>query len=269
MNAPINPGAFTRSIADFVTSPTHLTDLQTLLQRGLNTWEDAPAWLLSLSDEIEAGSVIAGSNEDFVTLSRESVQTTVGIVEILARQTPADTVPRSEPKATVPTDGWLQDGSLLYRLTDGHRPENRDEINVTMADGWRFHAVRERRAAQLLDRIRGNRAPAVTPDVDALAQFIRQVDGKHTMGAGVLAQHICDWLTGAQEQAPATAPEAGVWRELCRRLYVELFYCDQQMTQSNNVRKQPIFQQGVTVRDVLRDAKAALESSETKGAQKT
>lgn len=174
----------------------------------------------------------------------------------------------SEPKATVPADGWLQDGSLLYRLTDGHRPENRDEINVTMADGWRSPAVRERRAAQLLDRIRGNHAAAMAPDVDALAQFIRQVDGKHTMGAGALAQHICDWLPGAQEQAPATPPEAGVWRELCRRLYVELFYCDQQMTQSNNVRKRPIFQQGVTVRDVLRDAEAAL-ATHTKDGEKT
>jgi hypothetical protein len=36
-------------------------------------------------------------------------------------------------------------------------------------------------------------------DVDALAQFIRSIDGRNSMGAGVLAEHICEWL--------ATTPE--------------------------------------------------------------
>jgi hypothetical protein len=57
----------------------------------------------------------------------------------------------------VPSDGWLQDGSLLYRLTDERKPQNRDEINVTMADGSRSEASRTRRAGELLDRIRGTR----------------------------------------------------------------------------------------------------------------
>lgn len=40
-------------------------------------------------------------------------------------------------------------------------------------------------------------APGV-PDVDDLAQFIRQIDGKNSMGAGALAEHICEWLAAAQ-----------------------------------------------------------------------
>ena len=67
----------------------------------------------------------------------------------------------AEPDLTVqepvPSDGWLQDGALLYRLTDERKPQNRDEINVTMADGSRSEASRTRRAGELLDRIRANK----------------------------------------------------------------------------------------------------------------
>ncbi|CAM2167878.1 hypothetical protein BLAT2472_10732 [Burkholderia latens] len=54
----------------------------------------------------------------------------------------------------------------------------------------------------------------------------------------------------------AQEAEAVDWRELTRRLYVELFYCDQQMTGG----RRPKWTQGAEVRDVLRDAKAALET---------
>lgn len=57
----------------------------------------------------------------------------------------------SEP---VESDGWLHQDGLLYRLTDERRPCNRDEINVTMADGSRSIESRSRRALELLDRIR-------------------------------------------------------------------------------------------------------------------
>ena len=40
------------------------------------------------------------------------------------------------------------------------------------------------------------------PDVDALAQFIREVDGKHQLGAGVLAERIVEWLAAAPEAKP-------------------------------------------------------------------
>lgn len=51
--------------------------------------------------------------------------------------------------------GWLQSKGLLYRLTDSPRPENRDEINVAMADGSRNDEARTRRASELLDKING------------------------------------------------------------------------------------------------------------------
>lgn len=61
-------------------------------------------------------------------------------------------------------DGWLQSGGLLYRLTDDRHPQNRDEINVMMADGSRSDEARTRRAGELLDRIHAHRlAPVAAP----------------------------------------------------------------------------------------------------------
>lgn len=59
------------------------------------------------------------------------------------------------------SDGWIQDGPLLYRLTEEKKPKNRDEINVTMADGSRTEEARTRRASQLLDAIRAAAPQAV------------------------------------------------------------------------------------------------------------
>lgn len=47
-------------------------------------------------------------------------------------------------------------------------------------------------------------APASVPAelVDDLAQFIRKIDGNHTMGAGALAEQIADWYAAyGREQA--------------------------------------------------------------------
>lgn len=44
--------------------------------------------------------------------------------------------------------------------------------------------------------------PAPLPQVDELAQFIRQIDGDHRMGAGALAEHICEWLAAAKTKEP-------------------------------------------------------------------
>ena len=44
-------------------------------------------------------------------------------------------------------------------------------------------------------------APSM-PDVDSLAQFIREVDGSHQLGAGVLAERIAEWLKAAKEAKP-------------------------------------------------------------------
>lgn len=49
--------------------------------------------------------------------------------------------------------------------------------------------------------------------------------------------------------------------ELCRRLYVELFHCDKQMTSTTNEDDEPIWTTGITVRDVLLDAKATLDAA--------
>ena len=59
-----------------------------------------------------------------------------------------------EPLRKLGEDGWIQDGHLLYRLTDERRPRNRDEINVTMANSSRTEEARTRRAGELLDAIR-------------------------------------------------------------------------------------------------------------------
>lgn len=40
------------------------------------------------------------------------------------------------------------------------------------------------------------------PDVDALAQFIREIDGKHQLGAGALAERIVEWLAAVPEAKP-------------------------------------------------------------------
>ena len=44
-------------------------------------------------------------------------------------------------------------------------------------------------------------APSI-PEVDALAQFIREIDGAHRLGAGVLAERIVAWLASATEAKP-------------------------------------------------------------------
>ena len=60
----------------------------------------------------------------------------------------------AEPPRKPVEDGWLQDGPLLYRLTDARRPRNRDEIIVTMANSSRTEEARTRRAGELLNAVR-------------------------------------------------------------------------------------------------------------------
>ncbi|MDW3683898.1 hypothetical protein RA280_19550 [Cupriavidus sp. CV2] len=63
----------------------------------------------------------------------------------------------------------------------------------------------------------------------------------------------------AAPPAPVSRAELD-WRELLRRCYVELFSCDQQMTGTYDEEGEPMWTTGSTVRDILRDAKAALEA---------
>ena len=72
-----------------------------------------------------------------------------------------------EPLRKQAEDGWIQDGFLLYRLTDEPRPRNRDEINVTMANSSRTVEARTRRASELLDAIRAAAPQAAAHGMDA------------------------------------------------------------------------------------------------------
>ena len=67
-------------------------------------------------------------------------------------------------------------------------------------------------------------------------------------------------LRAAIEQA-LTPGEPVAWLELCRRLYVELWHCDQQMTHTYDEEGEQMWTTGKTVSDVLRDAKAALDTT--------
>lgn len=62
-------------------------------------------------------------------------------------------------------------------------------------------------------------------------------------------------------EVPAQAAEPVAWRELARRLYVELFHCDQQMRSTRDEDGEPHWTQSSVVRDVLADAKAALDAA--------
>ena len=95
----------------------------------------------------------------------------------------------AEP-APVQSDGWLQDGSLLYRLTAEKRPQNRDEINVTMADGSRTAEARTRRAGELLDRIRQRPAPPadvpMLTDEELVEHYCAIADGTEWAISGLI-----------------------------------------------------------------------------------
>jgi len=62
---------------------------------------------------------------------------------------------------------------------------------------------------------------------------------------------------------PAAQPEQEqvAWTELCRRLYIELWNCDQQMTHTYDEEGEQMWRTGKTVSDVLRDAGAALDAT--------
>ena len=110
-----------------------------------------------------------------------------------------------EPLRKQAEDGWIQDGHLLYRLTDGHRPRNRDEINVTMANSSRTKEARTRRASELLHAIRAaaahpenirEGAPYDNPEFEQLA---RDMGVWGTPQAALCAQF---WLAATQAEVP-------------------------------------------------------------------
>jgi hypothetical protein len=57
------------------------------------------------------------------------------------------------------------------------------------------------------------KARASVQDVDALAQFIRQIDGNHSMGAGALAERIMEWLKHRADSPAVAEPALVVGRQ--------------------------------------------------------
>lgn len=98
----------------------------------------------------------------------------------------------------VAPDGWLHERGLLYRLTDERHPCNRDEINVTMADGSRSIEARSRRALELLDRIR---ATHHSPPEGMAGGWISVDERLPDLMVNVLAGywHQDTWLNGKPE----------------------------------------------------------------------
>ena len=62
-------------------------------------------------------------------------------------------------------------------------------------------------------------------------------------------------------EAPLPVQEPAAWRELVRRLYVELFHVNQQLTSILNDDHEPMYSTGSTVRDAMNDAQAALDAA--------
>jgi len=52
---------------------------------------------------------------------------------------------------------------------------------------------------------------AGVPDVDAMAQYIRQIDGDNTMGAGALAEKLCEWLAASPTPPAEPVVPDGEW----------------------------------------------------------
>lgn len=103
---------------------------------------------------------------------------------------------------------------------------------------------------QLFEEILRAAAP---PAADAILRWDAEL-GSYYFGATKHAFSLfCVAIQGAQ-----LSPVPVAWQELCRRLYVELFHCDQQMTAAWDEDGEPLFVTGKSVSDVLRDAKEAL-----------
>jgi hypothetical protein len=114
------------------------------------------------------------------------------------------------PAQPTPTDGWLQDGGLLYRLTDGGNPQNRDEINVTMADGSRSPEARARRAGELLDRIRAGSQAQTT--------LVQESDHSDELTIAYMSGIHRGKELAAQPAAPLTEPELRAVLEKTNRM---------------------------------------------------
>lgn len=94
--------------------------------------------------------------------------------------------------------------AAIYEITLDLRQELEDAQGEIRALRATEAGLRDRLAAVEADRDQR------VPDVDALSNFIREIDGAHRFGAGALAERICEWL--ASTPAPAQQ-EPNWWRK--------------------------------------------------------
>jgi hypothetical protein len=83
------------------------------------------------SEYNDGWKITSGARPGFLTLIAERIafDKNVAKLSIVEKWTAED--------ENASKSGWLRSGSLLYRLTNERTPQNRDEINVTMAQGSR------------------------------------------------------------------------------------------------------------------------------------
>ncbi|KVG03164.1 hypothetical protein WJ21_04560 [Burkholderia vietnamiensis] len=106
----------------------------------------------------------------------------------------------------------------------------------------------------------------VAEGADALAHEVWSA-AQRAPGEGI--EDAVQRIAAILSRSPAMAAEAVDWRELSRRLYVELFHCDQQMRSTRDEEGEPHWTQSAVVRDVLADAKAVLEAAPQPPAHET
>ena len=84
------------------------------------------------------------------------------------------------------------------KLSEKIQEALREQQEINLSDP----AVQKRLAAQWGYVPAGAQPAPSVPAVDALAQFIREIDGAHRLGAGVLAERIVAWLAADPEAKP-------------------------------------------------------------------
>jgi hypothetical protein len=92
-------------------------------------------------------------------------------------------------------------------MTDRTEAQGLRALIADDAYAMSFQTLGQYRAALLKAAEAPQAQPAAAvPDIDALAQFIRKVDGTHHMGAGALAERIVEWLLATPH--PTGEPQA-------------------------------------------------------------
>lgn len=144
---------------------------------------------------------------------------------------------------------------------------------VTYPNGGEAHREARQTLRAAIEQALAARVPELT-DSQIMASIGRNSgkDGmeiSQTCPLGLQWDEICNLIrkviseyigTAAPQPAQQVEWVPDGWRELCRRLYVELFHCDQQMMSARKYGK-PMWTQGSSVRDVLRDAKDMLAAA--------